>query len=259
MNNMQILEKYKELSVYGLILELEKNNGTEINTRVAAYNLLKAGRIIAKKSVSKTLGYLPDIAFDLSRHESVYRIAAFLYIDLGEKQKALECVSYLHYYYKDHETEPHAQYNLILQQLINAFENESEINVYIDNGEKEYQEQKILNIIKDYPEFLSETDITDQATYFSKIYRRLGINAVFASIISDVRFNSRQKAILLIRASRAVATISDEGPSIESLFANRALELDTSDSVIKNSYQAYLRAGDLNKLTQLKEQYPELL
>jgi len=79
------------------------------------------------------------------------------------------------------------------------------------------------------------------------------------SIENDTRFNNRVKAVLLIRASRAIGAIAEEGTSIESVFANKALQLDDSKAVVENSYQAYLRAGDLNKLAQLKEKHPEIL
>ena len=84
------------------------------------------------------------------------------------------------------------------------------------------------------------------------------METVIASINNDVRFNDRQKAVVLIRASRAIGTIAEEGPSIESVFAEEAMKMDTSDTVINNIYQAYLRAGDLNKVQQLKSQYSHI-
>ena len=45
------------------------------------------------------------------------------------------------------------------------------------------------------------------------------------------------KAIILIRAGRTIGDIASEGPSVETLFANKALELDNSDTVVNNSYQ----------------------
>ncbi len=252
MNNNYI-QSFYESGVYGLITDLNQEIAKD-NSRAKAYNILKVGYQIAKKSVDERLHQLPPIAFDLSRHESIYRIAAFLYIELNDKQKALECLSYLHHYYQDQEIEPHNQYNLIKQQLNESY-NEPNVNERIDSYREHYQQQKLLNSIKDYTEILPETDAVEQAVYFNKIYHRFGVDTVIASIISDVRFNDRQKAVLLIRASRAVALVAEEGPSIESLFANKALELDTSDTVVKNSYHAYLRAGNLNKLTQLKKDY----
>lgn len=258
MDNEVIYKAFQEAGVYSLIIYLEQENKNN-NPRVKAYNLLKVGRMLAQKSISRTLHYLPDIAFDISCHESVYRMAAFLYIDFGEYQKALECLCYLHHYYQDHDLKSHKQYDLIKQKLLEVSLTEAELNEQLKSSLEAYNQQNILNNIKDFSETLPETDAAEQAIYFGKIYRHFGTNAVFASITSDVRFNNRQKAVLIIRASRAVAAISDEGPSIESLFANKALELDTSDTVIKNSYQAYLRAGDLNKITQLKDQHPEFL
>lgn len=253
------LHDFQNFGIYGLVSSFVLLNKNTNNPRVLAYNLLKEARQIAKKYADKRLNQIPLIAFDISRHESVYRNAAFLYIELDEGQHAIECLSYLHHYYQDNDANFHEQYSIIKQRIIDAFVSESELEQQLAESIDTYPNQKAVNCIKDFSETLPETDAAEQAIYFGKIYRHFGTNAVFASITSDVRFNNRQKAVLIIRASRAVAAISDEGPSIESLFANKALELDTSDTVIKNSYQAYLRAGDLNKITQLKDQHPEFL
>lgn len=92
--------------------------------------------------------------------------------------------------------------------------------------------------------------------YFKRLYRLYGVDTLIFTIENDTRFNNRVKAVLLlIRASRAIGAIAEEGTSIESVFANKALQLDESKAVVENSYQAYLRAGDLNKLAQLKEKH----
>ncbi len=259
MDNNEVLTSYEQFGIYGLIANLEKYNDSDINPRVTAYNLLKAGRIIAKKSVGETLSYLPNIAFDLCHHDSIYRMAALLYIELGSMDKALECFSYLYHYYQEQSVVPHDHYALIEQQLVDHYKNDSDIQRWIDDNQQFYKQQRILNNVKEYPEAMPLDDITKQRTYFTGVYNRYGIETLIAALKNDVRVNDRAKAVLLIRASRAIGAIADEGTSIESLFANKALELDGSDTVVKNSYQAYLRAGDLNKVTQLKEQYPELL
>lgn len=253
------IDDFQKFGIYGLISNFIIANEDTDNPRVLAYNLLKEARQIAKKYVDKRLNQIPLIAFDLSRHESVYRNAALLYIELNEGQQAIECFSYLHNYYQDNDANFHEQYGIIKQKIIDGFISESDLDQQLAKSIEAYPNQKAVNCIKDFSETLPETAADEQAIYFGRVYRHFGTDAVLTSITNDVRFNGRQKAVLLIRASRAVAAISDEGPSIESLFANKALELDTSDTVIKNSYQAYLRAGDLNKLTQLKDQYPELL
>lgn len=259
MNNTETITAYEKFGIYGLITSLEDNGDSDINPRVKAYNLLKIGREFAKKSKSETLGYLPNIAFELSRHESIYRMAGLLYIELGNMEKALECLSYLHHYYQDQSIEPHEQYTLIERQLVNNYKEAEDIQNWIAEHQQNYHQQKILNNIKEYPSVMPTEDVTEQKTHFKRLYRRYGIETVISAIENDSRFNDRVKAVLMIRASRTIGSIAEEGPSVESLFANKALELDTSDTVVKNSYQAYMRAGDLNKLTQLKEKYPQVV
>lgn len=259
MDNAQILENYERLGIYGLILELEKDNDTGINKRVAAYNLLKAGRVIAKKSIDETLSYLPNIAFGLSRHDSIYRMAALLYIELGDMKKALECLSYLHHYYEEQSIEPHEHYAIIEKQLVEKLKDMADIQRWIADNYESYKYQRALNNIKEYSEVMPTEDVAKQKKYFIDLYRRYGINTLITALENDIRFNDRTKAVLLIRASRAIGSIAEEGTSVESLFADKAIELDSSDTVIKNSYHAYMRAGDLNKLTQLKEKYPQVI
>lgn len=249
---------FQESGIYGLIKQLEAEQKAEDNARVKAYNLLKAGHQIAKKSISEALNCLPTIAFGLSRHESIYRMAALLYIELGNRDEALKCLSYLYHYYEEQSVEPHEQYELIKQQLIDSYKDTAQIEAGIKDYQEQYQQQKILNNIKEYSETMPTDDVTEQKTYFKRLYRRYGADTLIAAIENDVRFNDRAKAVLLIRASRTIGAIAEEGTSIESVFANRALELDTSDTVIRNSYQAYMRAGDLNQLAKLKETYPEV-
>ncbi|MEN6669687.1 hypothetical protein AAJP47_04845 [Psychrobacter sp. B38] len=252
----ELLSNFQDSGIYGLITYLNQNID-EKNPRVQAYNLLKAGRELAKKSADGRLGYLPDIAFDLSRHESVYRMAGLLHIELGDTDSALKCLSYLHYYYQEQSLEPHEQYSIIKQQLVDGFEDSVNIESLIADYQEQYQQQKVINNIKEYPETMPIEDVSEQKTYFKRLYRRYGVDTLIAAIENDIRFNNRTKAVLLIRASRTIGAIAEEGTSIESVFASKALELDTSNTVVQNSYQAYMRAGDLNKLTQLKEKYPE--
>lgn len=258
MDNLNLLNSFQKFGMYGLISYLIQHTD-EDNPRVQAYNLLKAGRDIAKKTVDKQLSYLPNIAFDLSRHESIYRIAALLYIELSNMDKALECLSYLHYYYQEQAVKPHEQYALIKQQLIKGYKDPDELEAIIEDYREDYENQKILNNIKEFSDFMPIEDVIEQKTYFKQVYRRYGAKTLITTIENDVRFNNRMKAVLLIRASRTIGAIAEEGPSIETMFANRALELDSSDTVIKNSYQAYMRSGDLNQLTRLKVKYPELM
>ena len=185
-------------------------------------------------------------------------MAALLYIELGSMDEALKCLSYLHHYYEEQAIEPHKQYEMIKQQLIDN-KDAAQIETSIEDYQFQYNQQKVSNNIKEYSETMPADDISEQKTYFKHLYRRYGVDTLVAAIENDVRFNDRAKAVLLIRASRTIGAIAEEGTSIESLFANRALELDTSDTVVKNSYQAYMRAGDLNKLTQLKEKYPKTI
>lgn len=256
--NIELTSSFQKSGIYGLINHMIEQYNGEDNPRVQAYNLLKAGRELAKKSVDERLSYLPNIAFDLSTHESIYRVAALLYIELGNKDEALQCLSYLHYYYEEQSVEPHDQYELIKQQLIENYKDVAYVEAGIKDYQKQYQQQKILNNIKEYSETMPIEEVSEQKMYFKRLYRRYGIDTLIAAIEYDVRFNDRAKAILLIRASRTIGAIAEEGTSIESIFANRALELDTSDTVVKNSYQAYMRAGDLNQLAKLKETYPEI-
>ncbi len=257
MKNDKNIKVYQESGIYGLITYLNEQDD-DSNPRVQAYNLLKVGRELAKKSIGERLSYLPNIAFDLSRHETIYRIAALLHIELGNMDKALECLAYLHYYYEEQEIEPHDQYRLIKQQLIENYKDAAQIEAYINDYQEQYQQQKILNNIKEYSETMPTNDVSEQKMYFKRLYRRYGVDTLITAIENDVRFNDRAKAVLLIRASRTIGAIAEEGTSIESVFANRALELDTSDTVVKNSYQAYMRAGDLNQLAKLKETYPDI-
>ncbi|WP_367104946.1 hypothetical protein [uncultured Psychrobacter sp.] len=250
---------FQKSGIYGLVKHLIEEYSGEDNPRVQAYNLLKVGRELAKKSISDRLSYLPNIAFDLSRHESIYRMAALLHIELGNMDKALECLSYLYYYYKEQAVEPHDQYGLIKQQLIKNYKDAAQIEAYIKDYQEQYEQQKILNNIKEYSETMPADDVTEQKTYFKRLYRRYGADTLIAAIENDVRFNDRAKAVLLIRASRTIGAIAEEGTSIESIFADRALELDTSDTVVENSYQAYMRAGDLNQLARLKELHPNIV
>lgn len=254
-----ILNEYQKSGIFGLISYIARNQEEDENPRSTAYNLLKFGLNISKKSTDKRLLLLPDIAFDLSRHESIYRIAGLLYGELEEYEKALECLSYLYFFYQEKELTPHNQYQLIKDQLIEHYGSISEVDSKIERNENLYQEQRILSHIKEYPNLLSVDDIGEQKEYFKRVYRRYGKETLLKAIETDVRFNNREKAVLLIRASRTIGAIAEEGPSIETLFANKALKLDNSDTVVKNSYQAYLRAGDLNNITQLKDQYPEIL
>lgn len=259
MNADKVLTAYDQFGIYGLITYLEKNNNSEISPRVTAYNLLKAGRIIAKKSIDERLSYLPDIAFGLSRHDSIYRMAALLYIELGDMNKALECLSYLYHYYAEQSIAPHEHYAIIEKQLVERFKDIAEIQRWIADNYESYKYQRALNNIKEYSEIMPTEDVSKQKKYFINIYRRYGINTLITALENDIRFNERAKAVLLIRASRAIGSIAEEGTSIESLFADKAIALDNSDTVVKNSYHAYMRAGDLNKLTQLKEKYPQLV
>ncbi|WP_201616701.1 hypothetical protein [Psychrobacter immobilis] len=258
MDNLSLLYSFKKSGIYGLITYLDKQD-YDSHPRVQAYNLLKAGRELAKKLTNERLSYLPDLAFDLSRHESVYRMAALLYIELGNMDEALKCLSYLHYYYEEQAVESHDQYGLIKQQLIDNYKDSAQIEAYIKDYQEQYQQQKILNNIKEYSETMPTEEVSEQKTYFKRLYRRYGVATLIAAIEKDVRFNDRAKAVLLIRASRTIGAIADEGNSIESVFASKALELDTSDTVVKNSYQAYMRAGDLNQLARLKETHPNTL
>ncbi|WP_010200826.1 hypothetical protein [Psychrobacter sp. PAMC 21119] len=256
--NSKLESSFQIFGIYGLITYLNQNN-EEKNPRVQAYNLLKAGRELAKKSANETLSYLPDIAFDLSRHESVYRMSALFYIELDNTHEALKCLSYLHYYYEEQSVEPHKQYALIKQQLVDNNKDDVDIEAFIEEYQKQYQYQKIANNIKEYSESIPTEDLSEQKMYFKRLYRRYGVDTLIFAIENDTRFNNRVKAVLLIRASRAIGAIAEEGTSIESVFANKALQLDESKAVVENSYQAYLRAGDLNKLAQLKEKHPEIL
>ncbi len=172
-----ILECYQRLGIYGLITYLDQQNNDN-NPRVQAYNLLKVGRELAKKSTSERLSYLPNIAFDLSRHESIYRIAALLYIELGNMNEALECLAYLHYYYEDQAIEPHDQYELIKQQLIEKYKDSAHIEAYIEDYQEQYQQQKVLNSIKEYAETMPTDDVAEQKTYFKRIYRRYGVDTL---------------------------------------------------------------------------------
>ena len=95
------ISTYQELGVYGLINLLQDKYPLENNRRIIAYNLLKAGYQVAKKNKADSLVCLPLIALDLSRHESIYRMAVLLLIELGEFKQAIKYVSYLYYYYKD--------------------------------------------------------------------------------------------------------------------------------------------------------------
>lgn len=257
--NTTPIASFQESGIYGLINYLIKQYNGEDNPRVQAYNLLKAGRELAKKLADMRLNSLPDIALDLSRHESVYRMAGLLYIELGntDTDAALKCLSYLYYYYQEQSLEPHEQYSLLKQKLVDGSEDSVNIESLIEDYQEQYQQQRVINNIKEYPEIMPIEDVSEQKTYFKRLYRRYGIDTLIAAIENDVRFNNRTKAVLLIRASRSIGAIAEEGTSIESVFANKALELDTSNTVVQNSYQAYMRAGDLNKLAQLKEKYPE--
>lgn len=256
---LNVMDSFQNSGVYGLISFLINSTNKDENSRVQAYELLKAGRNLAKKSKDKRLNYLPPIAFDLSRHESIYRIAALLYIELGDIEKAMDCIAYLEYYYRDKEVEPHKQFNLIKQQLINEHIDAASLESHIVDYEEKYEQEKILSNISEYGDIMPTEDLTEQKTYFRRLYRRYGAQTVITSIENDVRFNQREKAIFLIRAGRTIGGIADEGPSIESLFANKALEIDRSETVIKNSYQAYLRSADLNKISQLKDEYASII
>ncbi len=253
-----ILEAYQKLGIYGLIVYLEEHKGIGENTRIKAINLLKAARIIAKKLTDNSLTFLPSITFDISRHESVYRMSALLYIELDSMEKAIECLSYLHYYYQNNDIAPHAHYALIKDKLVEHYGDISAVDTLIAKHEGYYKEQAILYNLKEYVDILPTDDVEEQLSYFKKLFLRYGVDTVIASIKNDVRFNDRQKAVVLIRASRAIGTIAEEGPSIESVFAEEAMKMDTSDTVINNIYQAYLRAGDLNKVQQLKSQYSHI-
>lgn len=258
MNNENIIKAYENLGLYGLILTLEKNITSEVNARVKAYNLLKAGRTIARKSPYKSLKYLPLVAYDLSRHESIYRAAAFLYIELNDIEKASECLYYLHYYYQNTNSIVHTHYNIIKSKLIKHYGSSSVVDSLIVENEIYYQQQNILCNLKNNSISLPIDSINEQVDYFKELYQKYDANTVIASIQHDVRLNNRQKAVLLIRASRAVGAVAEEGSSIESLFANEAIKLNDSATVINNIYQAYMRAGDLNQLANLKEKYPDI-
>lgn len=259
MNSDEVLTAYDQLGIYGLITYLEKNNNSDISPRVTAYNLLKAARLLAKKSIDETLSYLPNIAFGLSHHDSIYRMAALLYIELGDMEKALECMSYLHHYYVEQSVEPHEHYAIIEKKLVERFKDVAEIQRWIAENYESYKYQRALNNVKEYSEIMPTEDVAKQKKYFIDLYRRYGINTLIIALENDIRFNDRAKAVIFIRASRAIGSIAEEGTSVESLFADKAIELDSSDTVVKNSYQAYMRAGDLNKLTQLKEKYPQVV
>lgn len=256
---INISESFQKSGVYGLISFFVENNSADDSPRVIAYKLLKASRDIAKKSKDQRLNYLPPIAFDLNGHESIYRMAALLYIELDNFEEALKCVSYLHYYYADEAIEPHEQFNVIKQHLSDSYTNDDGLNSAIEEYQGTYQQQRVLNNIKDYQDIMPSEDIIEQKVYFKRLYRRFGVATIISTIEKDMRFNDRAKAIILIRAGRTIGDIASEGPSVETLFANKALELDNSDTVVNNSYQAYLRAGDLNKIQQLKSQYSHII
>lgn len=257
-NFMELEANFKNQGVYGLITNLYSASSFESNHRVIAYNLLKAGYQIAKKNKADSLACLPLIALDLSRHESIYRMAALLLIELGEYDKAMKYVSYLHYYYKDNNLEPHKQYKYVEEKILEGYLNKPEYDQAIESMADDYRNELVLNNIKENSDILSESDPSEQKVYFEKLYKKYNKETVIASVVSDSRFSDRQKAVILIRASRAVGQIAEEGPSIESSFAKKAVELDTSNSVINNAYQAFLRAGDVNQVVRLKEEYPQL-
>lgn len=256
--NTNLTSSFQKSGVYGLINHLIEQYDGEDNPRIQAYNLLKAGRELAKKSTNERLNYLPNIAFDLSRHESVYRIASLLYIELGNMEKAIECLSYLNYYYRSNDSAPHAHYSLIKDKLVDYYGSVSAVDTLIGQHEDYYKEQAILCNLNEYIDILPTDDVEEQLSYLKKLFIRYGVDTVIGSIKNDVRFNNRQKAVVLIRASRAIGTIAEEGSSIESIFAKEAMKMDTSDTVINNVYQAYLRAGNMNKVQQLKSQYPHI-
>ncbi|MGP5120470.1 hypothetical protein ACTXJF_10460 [Psychrobacter alimentarius] len=257
-HNTDFTGVFQRSGVYGLIADLEKYSNFEKNLRVKAFKLLQAARTIAKRSPDRRLKYLPSIAFDLSRHESIYRMSALLYIELDSMEKAIECLSYLHYYYQNNDNAPHAHYALIKDKLVEHYGDISAVDTLIAKHEDYYKEQAILYNLKEYVDILPTDDVEEQLSYFKKLFLRYDVETVIASINNDVRFNDRQKAVVLIRASRAIGTIAEEGPSIESVFAEEAMKMDTSDTVINNIYQAYLRAGDLNKVQQLKSRYSHI-
>lgn len=252
------ISTYQELGVYGLINLLQDKYPLENNRRIIAYNLLKAGYQVAKKSKADSLACLPLIALDLSRHESIYRMAALLLIELGEFKQAIKYISYLYYYYKDNSLEPHKQYKYVEEKILESYLTQPEYDQAIESMADEYRNELVLNNIKENSDILPKSDPSEQKVYFEKLYKKYNKETVIASVVSDSRFSDRQKAVILIRASRAVGQIAEEGPSVESSFANKAVELDTSDSVINNAYQAFLRAGDVNQVVRLKEEYPQL-
>jgi hypothetical protein len=134
----------------------------------------------------------------------------------------------------------------------------SALETLVAKHEDYYKQQAILYNLKESVDILPTNDVGEQLSYFKKLFLRYGADTVIASITNDIRFNNRQKAVVLIRASRVIGNIAEEGPSIESVFADEAIKMDTSDTVINNIYQAYLRAGDLNKVQQLKSQHSHI-
>lgn len=257
-DDLKVIERYNKEGIYGLISELEEIN-LQTKPREKAYNLLKWGYKIAKKSHEEKLGYLPCIAFDLSRHHTIYRMAGLIYFETGNIDKACECLSYLDAFYAENQIETHKQFTQLYEHLLSHFPNKASLRKVINKNKNNYEALKALNSLKEFGENIPTEDIDQQKVFFETIYQRYGREAVIQSIKNDIRFKDREKAILLIRASKAIGLIDEEGPSIESIFADEAIGLDTSDTVVNNVYHAYLRAGDLNKIEALKNQYPSII
>lgn len=258
--NIEIhLNAFNQYGIFGLCETVVAELGSDALPRIKAYSLLKIGRQLIKRSKNANLAKLPSMALDLSYHESVYRQAALFYVELNDVRSALECIAYLHYYYAQNKQSPHEQYNLILKKLIESGTKEEDVKRIISSYKSIYDKKRSLVNVKECGKVLPVSDASEQKSYFKWLYRRFDLNTVLASIYGDDRFNQQQKAVLLLRAGRAVGAIAEEGHSVESVFAEKALALSQTESIVKNGYQAYLRAGNLEKIQELKNSHKDIL
>lgn len=66
-------------------------------------------------------------------------MAVLLYIELDNTHEALKCLSYLHHYYLEQSIEPHDQYKIIKQRLVDNHKDDVDIEAFIEKYQKQYQ------------------------------------------------------------------------------------------------------------------------
>lgn len=248
MNIKELIDHYYQSGIIGVLEYIGILDPENINPRITAYNIINAGYKIAKANKSPSLNIFPEIALGLSRHESIYRMAGLFEFEIDNVDLALEYLIYLYYFYKENETAPHPQYLLLEKKIARSWGRDISLEEFIKNHKYIYYRHLIQFNIKEFSETINIEDISKQRSFFTRLYRKYDENTVLAAIEYDVRFNDRDKALLILRAAQIINEIADDSFDIAKNFADCALTKDQSTNVIREAYKTYLKSDKPNNV-----------